>query len=160
LTRAFQTPKLIEFAKKPAAISRRGNEVVMVDDNLSAGPGNAAVPYREGSVWSVQLIQSKPGMTRKYLANLRAGWTPLMDRAKEEGLILDYRIMLAPLGSRDDWDVMIMVELENMAALDEYGQKMEALAADRRTNEALPPVGCAQFRDLVGMKLLREVTLG
>ncbi|MET8139766.1 hypothetical protein ABZU32_05590 [Sphaerisporangium sp. NPDC005288] len=123
----------------------------------SAANARRELPFTEGSVWSIQFAQTKPGMTAEYLRNLGAGWTPLMDEAKREGLILDYRVLVAPHVNRDDWDVMLMVEVRNMAALDGYQEKMNDLAG--RVSAGNAKQDCAQFRDLLGMKLVREITL-
>ncbi|MFC4531999.1 hypothetical protein [Sphaerisporangium dianthi] len=123
----------------------------------SAASTRRELPFTEGSVWSIQFAQTKPGMTAEYLRNLGAGWTPLMDEAKREGLILDYRVLVAPHANRDDWDVMLMVEVRNMAALDGYQEKMNDLAGRFVAGSAKQD--CAQFRELLGMKLVREITL-
>jgi len=41
-----------------------------------------------------------------------------MEAAKAQGLILSYRILSGTYSNDDDFDVMMMVELPNMAALD------------------------------------------
>jgi hypothetical protein len=114
-------------------------------------------PFAEGSVWSIQFAQTRPGMTKEYLRNLSANWTPLMDEAKREGLILNYRVLVSPHTNPSDWDVMLMVEVKNMAALDGYHERMVTVA--RRVRPRLGKSNCAQFRDLLGMKLVREVIL-
>jgi len=130
------------------------------DEPSPNAAGNAAaegLPYIEGSVWSIQFAQTKPGMTKEYLQSLRAEWTPLMDEAKRQNVILDYRILLTPRSNPNDWNVMLMVEVENMAALDGYSEKMDALGKSLRSPE--PARRCAAFREILGVKLLREVTL-
>jgi hypothetical protein len=112
-------------------------------------------PFVEGSVWSVQLVRAKPGQTRPYLECLRDEWKPLMQAAKEQGLILDYRILITPLAHAADWDVMITVELPNMAALDNYNEQLRLLAE----NLGSGGVQCARFHEIVGMKLMREAIL-
>ena len=138
----------------------------MADDadgepQLRAEPSTSR-PYREGSVWSVQLTRTHPGLSKEYLRTLGSEWCPVMDEAKRRNIVRDYRVLISPLGHRDDWDVMIMIEVENMAALDGYNEAMEAVIADLRAAGG----GCSSLQDthgrppdLVGMKLLREITL-
>ncbi|MFB7454567.1 hypothetical protein [Streptomyces sp. NPDC056194] len=114
--------------------------------------------FSEGPVWSVQFAQTKPGLTNAYLANLAAKWKPLMEEAKRRNVIRGYRILVAPPAHRDDWNVMIVVEVENMAALDGYSERMAELAAGLDRPEGRSQE-CAQFRELLGMKLVREVFL-
>lgn len=124
----------------------------------AAGAALAAdPPYSEGSVWSVQFMQAKPGRTISYLAYLRSEWKPLMEAAKEQGLILSYRTLIAPLAHAGDWDVMLLIELPNMAALDGYNERIRELGgglASRRNQDG------SQLHELMGMKLLREAILG
>ncbi|MFF3734277.1 hypothetical protein ACFYXM_29235 [Streptomyces sp. NPDC002476] len=111
--------------------------------------------YTEGSVWSIQFIRAKQGQTHSYLSCLGVNWKPLMEAAKQQRIILGYRTLLAPLGNPDDWDVMLLVELPDMAALDGYNEKMRALAAGLDIGKP----SCSQHSERVGMKLLREAVL-
>ncbi|GGS69865.1 hypothetical protein [Streptomyces cinerochromogenes] len=111
--------------------------------------------YSEGSVWSVQFIRAKRGQTPSYLSCLGTQWKPLMEAAKQQGIILGYRVLMAPLNTPEDWDFMLLVELPNMAALDGYNEKMRALA----TSLGAEKPRCSQHSELVGMKLLREAVL-
>jgi hypothetical protein len=130
------------------------------DELPTEGPDAGAVeplPFREGSVWSVQFAHTKPGMTAEYLSNLRESWVPVMDQAKREDVILDYRILVSPHAGRDDWDVMLMVEVRDMAALDGYQGRLAGVASRAQQPAIKRP--CAQFRDMLGMKLARQITL-
>ncbi|HEX8110262.1 MAG TPA: hypothetical protein VF516_21170 [Kofleriaceae bacterium] len=100
-------------------------------------------------------------MTSRYFANLKAEWQTLMDEAKRHGAIRTYRLFLAPPANREDWDVMLAIEVENMAALDGFGEKMAALGARVRkdTKRAGATTKLADVREILGMKLLREVAL-
>ncbi|MFD5552724.1 hypothetical protein ACFWIA_02660 [Streptomyces sp. NPDC127068] len=113
-------------------------------------------PYSEGPVWSVQFMRAERGRTLSYLASLRSGWKPVMEAAKEKGLILGYRVLISPLAHPDDWDVVLVIELPNMAALDGYNEKLRELGGGL----AAPgnPDGSA-LHELMGMKLLREAIL-
>ena len=84
-------------------------------------------PYSEGPVWNVQFVKTKPGMATLYLKNLSDGWIKVMNEAKTEGLILDYKVFSGMPGSKDDWDLMLMYELKNHAAEDGLSDKMESM---------------------------------
>jgi hypothetical protein len=133
----------------------------MSNDSNSAIRHGRDRPYIEGTVWSIQFTRTLPGLSKEYLRTLGSEWKPVMEEAKRRGLIRDYRVLIAPLGHREDWDVMLMVEVDNMAALDGHNDRMEDLVIELRGS-----AGCAGLQetngrppDLVGMKLLREITL-
>ncbi|GHI82855.1 hypothetical protein [Streptomyces xanthophaeus] len=119
--------------------------------------GTPKLPYTEGSVWSLQFIQVKPGATSKYLDHLRGTWTPLMEEAKRQGVLTGYRILMGPPSGADDWNVLLVVEVPNMSSLDGYGQKIAAIEAGIRNGEH--PTGTAELRGVLGAKLVREITL-
>ena len=114
--------------------------------------------YSEGSVWTIEYLQTKPGKFDDYLTNLKEEWSPLMDAAVEEGMILGYKILVTPPASRDDWNVAIMVEVENMAALDGYRDRLDRLA-DKLKGMSAGGGSCLDFRDHFGWQMAREITL-
>ncbi|WP_328551239.1 hypothetical protein [Streptomyces sp. NBC_00358] len=125
--------------------------------------GTPELPFTEGSVWSLQLIQVKPGATRKYLDVLRQTWKPVMDEAQRTGLITRYRILMGPPASPDDWSVLLAVEVPDMASLDGFGQKLAVIEAELSDGEhrtgGEQGTGSGGLRDVLGAKLVREVTL-
>src|SRR5262249_35150711 len=88
------------------------------------------LPYTEDSVWSVQFARTKPGATNAYLEHLSKAWKPVMEEAIQRGIILSYRVLLSNYTSPNDWDVMILIELKDMAALDGYSERMGQVAKD------------------------------
>src|SRR4051794_31408967 len=75
-------------------------------------------PYTEGSVWVMSMVKTKTGMTDDYLKNLAHAFRPVMDEAKKQHTILDYKILLGAAANGRDFDVLLMLEYKNMAALD------------------------------------------
>jgi hypothetical protein len=71
-----------------------------------------------GSVWTVRMVHTEAMSKREYLNQLTLYYIPQMEAAKAQGLILSYRILTGTYSSADDFDVMMMVEFPNMAALD------------------------------------------
>ena len=80
-------------------------------------------PYTEGPVWTVTMVKSKAGMTDEYLKGLAKTFTAAMDEAKKQNLIMDYKILLGPAATPQDFDILLMVESKNMAALDGFREK-------------------------------------
>ena len=120
------------------------------------------LPYKEGSVWAVQLIRTKTGMTNEYIRNLAANSRVRWDEAKKQGLILSYKILLGSAANKDDWDIMIMAEYKNMAALDGDAERWEAIAAKSFGSQEKTTTyyfKLSEIRDHLGVKYLREINL-
>ena len=117
-------------------------------------------PYTEGPVWNVQFIKTKPGMTLVYLRNLSDGWIKIMNEAKMEGLILDYKVFSGIPGSKDDWDLMLMYEIKNHAVEDGLTDKMEAIRNKMLGSEDVQQksaVARNDLRELLGGKITEEL---
>src|SRR5262249_1013484 len=68
------------------------------------------LPYAEGNVYAMTFIRTRAGRTNDYLKNLAAVYRKVMEDAKSQGLILSYKVFLAPAANRTDWDVLTMIE--------------------------------------------------
>jgi hypothetical protein len=120
------------------------------------------LPYTEGSVYAITFIRTRPGRTNDYLKNLRAVYQKVMEDAKSQGLILSYKILLAPAANRTDWDVMTMIEYKNMAAFDGLQEKWEGVYAKSIGSEQEQRAGSQErgkIRDILGEKIAREIIL-
>lgn len=75
--------------------------------------------YREGPVWDITYVRTKPDQRDAYLTSLKENTVPILKEEKKQGLILDYKI-LNNLTRSDpqDWDLAIAVQYKNFAALD------------------------------------------
>jgi hypothetical protein len=111
--------------------------------------------FTEGSVWSLQFARTKPGATAEYVNHMADNWKPIMEEAKKRGIILSYRILLSNLTAPDDWDVLLLIELKNMAALDGYRERIDSLI-----DAVGGGGGCNIFLDpaSIYMRLVREVS--
>lgn len=118
-------------------------------------------PYTEGSVWDITFVRVNPGMLDDYLKNLIGEWKKENEQARKEGLVLSYKIVSASAATRDDWNLMLIVEFKNMAALDEADAKFRAIASKRATEEELKKGvhARAEVREIIGGKLGRELIL-
>ncbi|HWH62303.1 MAG TPA: hypothetical protein VNS50_03485 [Ginsengibacter sp.] len=117
-------------------------------------------PYTEGPVWQVQFVSAKPGMTQLYLKNLSEGWVKEMRAAKDAGLIMDFKVLQAPNASENDWNLMLMYELKNYAALDGMSDKMQAIGAKlfgSEDTQHASAVSRNDLRTLMGGKLAQEL---
>jgi hypothetical protein len=121
------------------------------------------LPYTRGSVWFLQMFRLKPEAGYGYFRDLSATWKRVMEEAKREGLILSYKVLSGGASDRDDWNLALMTELPNMAALDGDGEERFA-AISRRVVGDEPQMQAMMekrgaVRDSIGSKLLRELIL-
>ena len=120
------------------------------------------LPYTEGSVWSIGFVKTVPGMTNDYYKNLADNWMKMNEAAKKEGLVLSYKVLYGPAANTEDWDIMLMIEYKNMAAMDGMAEKMEALSGKLLGSQDTRRVGSVkrnEIREILGGKLVREIIL-
>ncbi len=116
--------------------------------------------YSEGSVWDISLIKTKAPYFDKYMNNLNDGWKRVMDEAKKEDLIISYMILAQNPGSKDDWDLALLIEYKNMAALDGLGEKMEKIENNLfgdQNSQQQAAVNRNELREFMGNKLARQL---
>lgn len=117
-------------------------------------------PYKDGSVWLISFVQTKPGMSNIYLKDLSTHWVKMGEAAKAQGLIMDYKVLSAEPAGKTDWDLMLMIEIKNYAALDGLDDKMDALALKlfgSEDTQHTSAISRNDMRDLLGGKLTREL---
>lgn len=120
------------------------------------------IPYKDGSVWSITFIKTKPGMTYDYLRSLASTWRKVNEQAKKEGLILSYKILSGDAVNRDDWDLLLLTEHKNMASLDGLDEKYQAIAIKIEGSEDKQKAimsSRVEMREILGSKLAREIFL-
>ena len=116
--------------------------------------------YKGGNVWQVSFIKTKPNMTVEYVNSLKANWKKSHDEAVKQGLILSYKILNGTAANPDDWDVMLMVEYKNLAAMEGNDEKWEAITKNTIGGEETMKTinqGRVNVREIYGSKVLREV---
>jgi hypothetical protein len=119
-------------------------------------------PYTEGSVWEITMVKTKFGVGDEYLKGLAKTFKGALDEAKKQNLILDYKILLGEAATPQDFNILLMVESKNMAALDNAREKFDPIA---RKVEGTPDqqrataVKRLDIREILGNKLMREITL-
>ena|ERR1700686_3228762 len=119
-------------------------------------------PYTEGSVWNITMVKAKYGMGDQYLKGLAKTFKGTLDEAKKQNLIISYKILLGDAASPQDFDILLMVESKNMAALDNGREKFDPIAkkiegsVEEQEKTATKRV---ELREILGSKLMREITL-
>jgi hypothetical protein len=116
--------------------------------------------YKDGSVWQVGFIKVSANMTVEYLNNLKNNWKATHDEAIKQGLIVSYKILEGTAANPDDWDIMLMTEFKNLAAMEGQEEKWEAISkkviggedAMKKLNESR-----VSMRTIYGGKMLREI---
>ena len=125
-------------------------------------PAQSDAPYTEGPVWQITMVKTKPGMSDDYLKGLAKTFKGSLDEAKKQNLILDYKILIGDNANPQDFDILLMVESKNMAAFDNAREKFDPIAnkitgnADQQRATAVKRL---EIREIMGAKLMREVTL-
>src|SRR5437762_8945018 len=122
----------------------------------------STAPYTEGGVWQITMVKTKPGMSDDYLKALAKIFKSTNDEAKRQGLITDYKILAGDAATQQDYDILLMVEYPNMAALDGLRDKTDPIAAktigteDQQRQLAVKRL---EIREIMGDKTMREITL-
>jgi hypothetical protein len=118
--------------------------------------------YTEGPIWNITMVKAKYGMGDEYLKGLAKTLKVSLEEAKKQDLILDYKILLGTAATPQDFDILLMVESKNMAALDNAREKFDPIARkmvgtpDEQRGMAVKRL---DIREIMGSKLMREITL-
>lgn len=78
------------------------------------------------------------------------------------GIIMDYRILIGNSSNRDDFDILLMEQFENMAAFDGLREKTDPIARKIIGGEEQIRQGAIkrmEIREILGSKTMREITL-
>ncbi len=101
-------------------------------------------------------------MTDDYLKGIAKTFKGELEEAKKQNLIMDYKVLIGEAATPQDFDILLMVESPNMAALDNAREKFDPIAnkiggsVDQQHATATKRL---DIREIMGAKLLREVTL-
>src|SRR5438552_15803316 len=119
-------------------------------------------PYTEGTVWNITMVKTKAGLGDQYLKGLAKTPKGTLDEAKKQNLIISYKILLGDADTPQDFNILVMVESKNMAAFDNAREKLDPIArkvvgtTDQQQSLAVKRL---DIREIVGTKLMREITL-
>jgi hypothetical protein len=122
--------------------------------------------YDQGTVWSLTFVRTGANVADDYLKDLTKTWKASMDEALKEGLIVSYKVLLGPPANEEDYNIVLMIENENMAVFDsdpEREAKFDAIqnkVAESMKGEFEGTVkNYENLRKLYGTKLMREIYL-
>ena len=119
-------------------------------------------PYTEGTVWQITMVKTKPGMGDDYLKALAKIFKTTNDEAKKQGIITDYKILIGDASTQQDYDMLLMIQYPNMAALDGLRDKTDPISSkmigtdDQQRQLAVKRL---EIREIMGDKTMREITL-
>jgi hypothetical protein len=122
----------------------------------------SAAPYTEGTVWTVTMIKTKAGLGDDYFRQISQSVKPVYEEEKKQKIILDYKILSGDAVGAQDFNILIMVQYPNMAALDGLRDKMDPIvekvmgSEDQRRATAVKRL---DIREILGTKTMREITL-
>ena len=119
-------------------------------------------PFTVGPVWNITMVKAKSGMTDEYLKGLAKTLKGTLEEAKKQNLVLDYKILLGNAATPQDFDILILVESKNMAALDNGREKFDPIArkvVGTTDQQQAMAVKRLDIREIIGTKLMREITL-
>jgi len=122
----------------------------------------SGAPYIEGPVWTMTMVRTKAGLDDDYLRQISGTVKPVYDEEKKQKIILDYKILQGDATGPNDYNIVIMVEYPNMAALDGLREKMDPLIEKVMGNEdqrRATAVKRLDIREILGTKTMREITL-
>jgi hypothetical protein len=117
-------------------------------------------PYNQGSVWTMTFVRTEPGGFDDYIENINGLWRKSNEEAMKEGLVLSYKMISTNAVSKDDWNLLLLVEYKNMAAFDGLDAKFREIVA-KLASEQVQEEGVqtrAKIREIIGGKLGRELS--
>ena len=122
----------------------------------------STAPYTEGAVWQITMVKTKSGMGDDYLKALARIFKSTNDEAKKQGIITDYKILIGDAATQQDYDMLLMIQYPNMAALDGLRDKIDPIGAKMIGNDDQQrqlAVKRLEIREIMGDKTMREITL-
>jgi hypothetical protein len=131
--------------------------------SLAVCTASAQVPYNEGPVSRVVLVQILPGHFNAFMDDLKKNIVPIWESEKSAGLIQGYDMWfnLTKSGA-EDWDFGYSLTYKNMAALDGLPDKVYDLRmkqyGDKNAEQKVIDKRVENVR-VVGSMLTRSITL-
>ena len=120
--------------------------------------------YNQGTVWSLAFVRTGTNSTNDYLKGLKKTWEASLKDALKEGLIKSYKVLLGPAANQEDYNIILMIEFENMASFDPdviRDKKWDAI--DQKIKDSMKDeyqetlLNYENIRQFFGEKLMREI---
>jgi len=108
------------------------------------------------------MIKTKAGLTDEYLKQITTTVKPVYEEAKKQKIVLSYKILDGEASDSHDFNILILVEYPNYAALDTLRDKMEPVMSkvmgseEQRKDMAVKRL---DIREILGTKTMREIML-
>jgi len=108
------------------------------------------------------MVRTKAGLGDDYLKQISGTVKPVFEEEKKQKIVLDYKILQGDSMGPQDYNIIIMVQYPNMAALDGLRDKMDPIlekvmgSEDQRRATAVKRL---DIREILGTKTMREITL-
>lgn len=122
--------------------------------------------YNEGTVWTLSFIRVKANATEDYLKGIKNTWEASAREQVKAGLIKSYKIFLGSAANEQDFNLILMEEYPNLAAMDPTPEKLAAgRMIDKKVEENMKGEfektvsNYENIRKWMGMKVMREITL-
>lgn len=123
-------------------------------------PAAATLPaVGEGTVWQVDYIRTRQRKLQPCLQFYGANWARNREAAKRTGLVLSYHVWTSNPSGPDDWNVMLLTEYRNLAALDGLEEKYRPILA-ARTRVSVPDLDVPTDCVILASRTIRGVDFG
>jgi len=136
---------------------------ILFSSNLKA---QGADLYSEGSVWNLTFVKIKANMGDDYLKGLSKTWKASMDELVKQKLIKSYKILSGEASNPQDFDLILMTEVENFATYDPNPERdAKRDEVEKKVREALGEEfqktvsSYTTMREITGRKTMREIFL-
>jgi len=119
-------------------------------------------PYHPGTVWDIQYVRVKPGMDNAYKQWLATDWKKEQEAFKAQGLILSYKVIETESHSPNDFNMMLMTEVKDMATAEANERKADALSQQVMGSDEQQVQGYKNreaLREPLGTRFGREIVL-
>jgi len=129
--------------------------------NVTNAKGSNA-PYNEGPVWTLTMIKTKTGLADEYLKQITGTVKPVYDEEKKQKITLDYKILNGESSGPQDFNILMLVEYPDWAAMDNLRDKMDPIVEkvmgteEQRRETAVTRL---HVREILGTKTMREIAL-
>lgn len=122
--------------------------------------------YTQGTVWEMTFVKIKANMGEDYLKGLSKTWKASMDLLVKEKLIKSYKILMGSASNKSDFDLLLMIESENLASFDPDPVRDKKIAdLDKKIMDGMGEeykktiVNYETLREITGTKIMREIFL-
>ena len=122
--------------------------------------------YDQGTVWELTFVKLKANMGDDYLKGLSKTWKASMDMLVGEKLIKSYKILMGSAANRADFDMVLMIESENLASFDPDPVRDKKIAdLEKKIRDGMGDeyrktiVNYETLREITGNKIMREIFL-